>query len=111
MTQFLVLSSVQSRILLSLLMEGEMCSSSALNVVGISGSSWSKEKRLLIGAGLLECQTKRVIKERGVIRKMGFRLTRKGKQIAQHLLAISTSINQADPFNSTLLKDEIETLT
>lgn len=89
----LVLSAVQSRILLSLLLEGALGSSSILRVVGISGSSWAKEKRFLVSSGLLECRVSRDITERGVVRKMEFLLTRRGRQVAQNLLVISSAID------------------
>lgn len=87
-----VLSAVQSRILLALLLEGPQCSNRILRVVGISGSSWAKEKRYLVTFGLLTCRTSRELTERGVIRKMEFILTKRGKQVSQSLLIISDSI-------------------
>ena len=90
----LVLSAVQSRILLSLLLEGALGSSSILRVVGISGSSWAKEKRFLVSSGLLECRVSREITEKGVLRRMEFLLTRRGRQVAQNLLVISSAIDE-----------------
>lgn len=87
-----VLSAVQSRILLALLLEGPLCSNRILRIVGISGSSWAKEKRYLVSFGLLSCRTSRELTERGVIRKMEFILTKRGKQVSQSLLIISDSI-------------------
>lgn len=87
-----VLSAVQSRILLALLLEGSLGSSQILRVVGISGSSWAKEKRFLVSSGLLACRVSRELTERGVIRKLEFALTTRGKQVAQSLLIISDSI-------------------
>ena len=94
----LVLSAVQSRILLSLLTEGPLSSSSILHVVGISGSSWAKEKRFLVSSGLLECKVSREITEKGVVRKMEFLLTRRGRQVAQNLLVISSAIDENGNF-------------
>ncbi|MDH2901693.1 MAG: hypothetical protein PXY39_12060 [archaeon] len=88
----LVLSAIQSRILLALLLEGPLSSSRILRVVGISGSSWAKEKRFLVSFGLLDCRVSRELTERGVIRKMEFLLTKRGKQVSQSLLIISDSI-------------------
>ena len=93
MLEDLVLSAVQSRILLSLLLEGPLSSNSILRVVGISGSSWAKEKRFLITSELLDCRVSRVMSERGVMRKMEFMLTRRGRHVSQNLLAISASIH------------------
>jgi hypothetical protein len=88
----LVLSAVQSRILLALLLEGPLSSNRILRVVGISGSSWAKEKRFLVSFGLLDSRVSRDLTERGVIRKMEFFLTKRGKQVSQSLLIISDSI-------------------
>ncbi|MHB1907664.1 MAG: hypothetical protein ACYCQJ_02190 [Nitrososphaerales archaeon] len=87
-----VLSAVQSRILLALLTEGALVSSQILKVVGISGSSWAKEKRFLVSARLLDYRVSRELTERGVIRKLEFTLTPRGKQIAHSLLIIADSI-------------------
>jgi hypothetical protein len=94
MLEQLVLSAVQSRILLALLLEGPLGSTSILSVVGISGSSWAKEKRFLVSSGLLECRVSREITEKGVVRKMEFLLTRRGRQVSQNLLVISSSIDE-----------------
>lgn len=87
-----VLSAVQSRILLALLLGGPQCSSRILADVGISGSSWAKEKRFLLGWDLLTFRVSRELTERGVVRKMEFMLTKRGKQVSQSLLMISNSI-------------------
>ncbi len=94
MLEDLVLSAVQSRILLSLLIEGPMSSNSILRVVGISGSSWAKEKRFLISSELLDCRMSRMMTERGIMRRMEFMLTRRGRHVSQNLLAISASIHR-----------------
>jgi DNA-binding MarR family transcriptional regulator len=96
MMRLSVLSEIQSRILLALLIEGELSSASITEKVGISGSSWSKEKRMLAAAGLIDCESSREITEKGVVRHMDFRLTRRGKQVAQNLLAISATIDDGD---------------
>ncbi len=66
-----------------------------LDVVGISGSSWAKEKRFLVSSGLMECRVSREITEKGVVRKMEFLLTRRGRQVAQNLLVISSSMDES----------------
>jgi hypothetical protein len=93
MMQLSVLSEVQSKILLVLLLEGGLGSQAIAEKVDISGSSWSKEKRMLSGSGLIDCTSTREITEKGVVRRMDFRLTKRGKLVAQNLLAISTVIN------------------
>lgn len=87
-----VLSAVQSKILLALLLEGPLTSNRILKVVGISGSSWAKEKRFLTSFGLVSYRINRDLTERGVVRKMEFMLTKRGKQVSQSLLIISDSI-------------------
>ena len=87
-----VLSEIQSKILLALLVRGKVSSVDILKAVGISGSTWNKEKMLLQNTGLVESQVTRELTENGVVRKMEFRLTVKGRQVAQNLLAISSLI-------------------
>lgn len=45
---------------------------------------------LLHNTGLIDAQITRELTENGVVRKMEFRLTQKGRQVAQNLLAISS---------------------
>ena len=87
-----VLSEIQSKILLALLVRGKVSSIEILQAVGISGSTWNKEKMLLQNTGLVESQITRELTENGVVRKMEFKLTVKGRQVAQNLLAISSLI-------------------
>ena len=87
-----VLSEIQSKILLALLVRGKVSSIEILQAVGISGSTWNKEKMLLQNRGLVESQITRELTESGVVRKMEFKLTLKGRQVAQNLLAISSLI-------------------
>ena len=87
-----VLSEIQSKILLALLVRGKVSSIEILHAVGISGSTWNKEKMLLQNTGLVESQITRELTENGVVRKMEFKLTLKGRQVAQNLLAISSLI-------------------
>ncbi len=87
-----VLSEIQSKILLALLVRGKVSSIEILQAVGISGSTWNKEKMLLQNTGLVESQITRELTENGVVRKMEFKLTIKGRQVAQNLLAISSLI-------------------
>lgn len=87
-----VLSEIQSKILLALLVRGKVSSLDILQAVGISGSTWNKEKMLLQNTGLIESQITRELTENGVVRKMEFKPTVKGRQVAQNLLAISSLI-------------------
>lgn len=89
-----VLSEIQSKILLTILLRSKASSVDVLKAVGISGSTWNKEKVLLSNAGLMEGQITRGLGEGGVVRKMEFRLTLKGTRVAQNLLAISSLIGE-----------------
>jgi hypothetical protein len=66
-----------------------------LQTVGISGSTWNKEKMLLQNTGLMDSQVTRELTQSGVVRKMEFKLTPKGVQVAQSLLAISSFIDES----------------
>ncbi|MGH2638901.1 MAG: hypothetical protein ACRDF4_06425 [Rhabdochlamydiaceae bacterium] len=97
-----VLSEIQSKILLALLVRGKVSSAYILKAVGISGSTWNKEKMLLHNTGLIEGQIMRGLTENGVVRKMEFKLTLKGRQVAQNLLAISSLIGDESFANEKL---------
>ena len=102
-----VLSEIQSKILLALLLHGKASSMDILKAVGISGSTWNKEKVLLHNTGLIDGQITRGLAESGVVRKMEFRLTVKGKQVAQNLLAIS-SLMSDESFETEKLENVLE---
>jgi len=95
-----VLTAVQSRILLSLFLNGGLSSSSLLKLVGMSGTCWSKERRFLTGAGLLNYVVRRELTDKGVLRKTEFTLTQKGVFVTQNLLAISASLCKEDNFTT-----------
>ena len=78
-----------------------------LKAVGISGSTWNKEKVLLHNTGLVEGQITRGLAESGVVRKMEFKLTVKGKQVAQNLLAISSLMGD-ESFETERLENVLE---
>ncbi len=101
-----VLSEIQSKILLALLVRGRASSVEILRTVGISGSTWNKEKLLLQNTGLIDVQTTRELTECGVVRKMEFKLTLKGRQIAQNLLVISELIGDST-FSGTKQVDNL----
>jgi len=102
-----VLSEIQSKILLALLLRGKVSSLEILQAVGISGSTWNKEKMLLQNTGLVESQVTRELAESGVVRKMEFKLTLKGRQVAQNLLAITTLIGD-ESFASEKIENVLE---
>ncbi|MHB1867456.1 MAG: hypothetical protein ACYCPP_00750 [Nitrososphaerales archaeon] len=102
-----VLSEIQSKILLGLLLRGKVSSMDIMKAVGISGSTWNKEKVLLHNTGLVEGQITRGLAESGVVRKMEFKLTIKGKQVAQSLLAISSLMGD-ESFQTEKLENVLE---
>jgi hypothetical protein len=102
-----VLSEIQSKILLALLVRGKVSSLDILQAVGISGSTWNKEKLLLQNTGLIESQVTRELAESGVVRKMEFKLTLKGRQVAQNLLAITSLIGD-ESFASEKIESVLE---
>jgi len=102
-----VLSEIQSKILLALLLRGKVSSMEIMKAVGISGSTWNKEKVLLHNTGLVEGQITRGLAESGVVRKMEFKLTVKGKQVAQNLLAISSLMGD-ESFETEKLDNVLE---
>jgi len=102
-----VLSEIQSKILLALLVRGKVSSIDILQAVGISGSTWNKEKMLLQNTGLVESQVTRELAESGVVRKMEFKLTLKGRQVAQNLLAITSLIGD-ESFASSKIENVLE---
>jgi len=102
-----VLSEIQSKILLALLVRGKVSSLDILQAVGISGSTWNKEKLLLQNTGLIESQVTRELAESGVVRKMEFKLTLKGRQVAQNLLAITSLIGD-ESFASEKIENVLE---
>ncbi|HVB11713.1 MAG TPA: hypothetical protein VNE86_01170 [Nitrososphaerales archaeon] len=102
-----VLSEIQSKILLALLLRVKATSMDIMKAVGISGSTWNKEKVLLHNTGLVEGQITRGLAESGVVRKMEFKLTVKGKQVAQNLLAISSLMGD-ESFETEKLENVLE---
>jgi hypothetical protein len=102
-----VLSEIQSKILLALLLRVKVSSMDILKAVGISGSTWNKEKVLLHNTGLIEGQITRGLAENGVVRKMEFKLTVKGRQVAQNLLAISSLMGD-ESFETEKLENVLE---
>lgn len=102
-----VLSEIQSKILLALLLRVKVTSMDILKAVGISGSTWNKEKVLLHNTGLIEGQITRGLAENGVVRKMEFKLTVRGKQVAQNLLAISSLMGD-ESFETEKLDNVLE---
>jgi len=76
-----------------------MTTSTLSSSVGISESSWTKEKSFLLSCDLILQEKTRVIGEKGVVRKTSFTLTSRGRCVAQNLLSISTilGLNVTEP--------------
>ncbi len=89
MLSHFVFTAVQAKILLALLFGGTLSSSTVLKRVGISGTSWAKEKQALISLGLVGSNTKKEFTSKGITRKTEFYLTKKGRLVSQNLAAIS----------------------
>lgn len=85
---------VQSRIILSLFIGGAIGSSSVLRVARISGSTWKKEKNLLIEKGLVSYSKRREIREDGVRQVKNYSLTEKGIEVARHVRMIAHLLGQ-----------------
>lgn len=92
-----LLTAVQSRILVVLLMrEGGLGTASLLKLVGISGKTWSKERRRLENLGLLTTEEQRGFSKSGVRVMAYHRLTPKGIDIASGILEISNSLSSGE---------------
>jgi hypothetical protein len=91
----ILLTAVQSRILLVLLLEGGLGTASLLNAVGISGKAWSRERERLASLGLLTSKERKSFSKMGVKVIMYHHLTQKGTGIANGIREISNSINTA----------------
>jgi hypothetical protein len=91
-----VLGSLQSKILIALLISKNGCltSGAITKRAGISASSWAKIKNILIEMDLLSCKPKREMAEGRVIGSVEVRLTKKGVFVAQNLLVIASIIGK-----------------
>ena len=84
-----VLSKTQSKIFLVLLDQSSISSIEIRRITGISASSWIKEIHLLENIVLIVSRNAKDLTDRRIVRKTWFRLTPRGKLVAQILLAIS----------------------
>lgn len=89
-----LLTLVQSRIILSIFVGGTMASSTLTANARISGSTWKKEKTLLIQMGLLSYSERKEIHEDGIRRVKYYSLTEKGNQVAVHVGTIANLLGQ-----------------
>ncbi|MHB8566950.1 MAG: helix-turn-helix domain-containing protein [Nitrososphaerales archaeon] len=82
-------SETEARILLALLHTGDASSDEIIRTAGISGSTYQNEKRQLKNLGLIVSERIKESRENGVVHKLEFKLTSRGKLAAQILLVIS----------------------
>ena len=71
-----------------------MASSSLTRRARISGSTWKKEKAILIQMGLLSYVERKEIHEDGIKRIKYYSLTEKGKEVAAHDGKIAKQLGQ-----------------
>ena len=71
-----------------------MASSSLTRRARISGSTWKKEKAILIQMGLLSYVERKEIHEDGIKRIKYYSLTEKGKEVAAHVGKIAKLLGQ-----------------
>jgi len=90
----ILLPLVQSRILLSLLLENSLSSSSLMKKCRMSGSTWKKESALLVDSGLIGFEERKIMGESGIVRAKSYFLTRKGKELAKQLKGVSEMIGE-----------------
>ena len=92
----MLLSGVQSRIVLSILVGGTLGVSSLVKLARISGSTWKKESALLLGMGLVSFVERKEMHEDGVRRTKYYVLTEKGNRIANHIKTISNLLKHRE---------------
>ncbi|MCL4519081.1 MAG: hypothetical protein M1587_07785 [Thaumarchaeota archaeon] len=85
---------VQSRIILSIFIGGTVGASSLLRIARISGSTWKKEKALLIQKGLLSYVKRKEIRDDGIRQVKCYSLTEKGNEVARHVGMIAHLLGQ-----------------
>lgn len=89
MFDHLLLTAVQSRILLVLFIEGALTTSLLLSRTRISGATWGKERHFLSAFGLIRNHLRRHMTEQGVITMKEVELTDEGANVASKLVEIS----------------------
>jgi hypothetical protein len=94
MSNPILLPLVQSRILLSLLLEDNLLSSSVMRKCRISGSTWKKESALLVASGLIGFEERKILGASGIVRGKSYFLTRKGKELAKQIRNVSDLIGE-----------------
>ncbi len=92
----IILSLVQTRIILALLLGENVATTSVLRVARISGTTWSREREVLANMGLINGSERKVFVEGGVRRVKNIQLTEKGREIARHIQSIHQIIEQSE---------------
>ena len=91
----ILLTAVQSRILLILLTEGGLGTASLLESVGVSGKTLAKEKSKLEHLGLLSISDSKRITKEGIKKSKVHCLTPKGVDVAKSVSQISDLLSEA----------------
>ena len=94
--QEVLLTGVQSRIVLSILVSGTLGVSSLVKLARVSGSTWKKERSLLLRMGLVSFVERKEMHEDGIRRTKYYSLTEKGNQIADHVRTISNLLGHRE---------------
>ena len=92
MLDHVILSAVQMRIILALFLNGEVGTVSLLQMVGMSGKTWSREREALTDLGLLTSERRRTLSSTRVKVVHHHYLTSKGEKIANRIVEISDSL-------------------
>jgi hypothetical protein len=79
-----------------LLFSGALGSSSVMKSARISGSTWKKERTLLLRMGLLGYRDTMEMREGGIRRTKYYFLTEKGKEVAGHIQSVSHLLHKDD---------------
>jgi hypothetical protein len=94
MLDLVLLTAVQSRILLALMMDGSLGTASLLRAVGISGRTWAKEKRRLESLGLLTAVNEKKFTKHGIRNAKLHYLTNDGFKVASLVKEISIIVER-----------------
>jgi DNA-binding MarR family transcriptional regulator len=92
MLEHIILTAVQARILLTMLIQDGMGTSALVKATRVSGSAWSKESKTLAQLGLLTSEEKKVISGKRVRRIKQHKLTSKGFEVAKSIQQISMTL-------------------
>ncbi len=80
-----------------MLSEKALGTAAIVRLVGISGSAWTRERDGLVQFGLLRCEDRRIMGERGIKRVKFHELTQKGAEVALELQTISMTLASRGP--------------